>query len=85
MFVRDSGATWAPTLAVMTVIHVKVDDRARQNLRLDVEIWAAIDAARMRRAGTISRNTWITEAIAEKLALEQNNSPPHWKSGSSHV
>ena len=47
-------------------IHAKADDRARQNLRLDPEVWAAIDAARMRRAGSISRNTWITEAIAEK-------------------
>ena len=69
----------------MILIHQKADDRARRNLRLDAEVWAAIDAARMRRAGSISRNTWITEAIAEKLAREQNNSTPHRKNESSYV
>ncbi len=43
------------------------DDRARQNLRLDPRIWEAIDLARATRPG-ISRNTWITEAILEKVA-----------------
>ena len=69
----------------MILIHAKPDDRARQNLRLDLEVWAAIDAARMRRAGSISRNTWITEAIAEKLAREQNNGMARRKAGSGHV
>jgi hypothetical protein len=57
----------------MTSNHKQLDDRGRQSLRLDPEVWMAIDAARLRRAGSISRNTWITEAIAEKLAGEQNN------------
>lgn len=42
----------------------------RINLRLPAETFDAIDASRTARAGNISRNTWITEAIAEKLARE---------------
>jgi hypothetical protein len=48
----------------------KVDDRGRQSLRLESAIWAAIDQARTRRPGNISRTTWITEAIMEKLQTE---------------
>ncbi|MGO9420642.1 hypothetical protein [Roseiarcus sp.] len=48
------------------------DLRARQSLRLDPETWEAIDAVRLRRAGSISRNTWITEAILEKLERDQS-------------
>lgn len=48
----------------------KVDDRGRQSLRLETAIWAAIDQARARRPGNISRTTWITEAIMEKLQAE---------------
>lgn len=48
-----------------------MDDRIRQNIRLDYEVWKAIDCERERRAGNISRNTWITEAILEKLLREQ--------------
>lgn len=42
----------------------------RINLRLPAEIFEEIDAFRAARAGNISRNTWITEAIKEKLARE---------------
>jgi predicted HicB family RNase H-like nuclease len=45
----------------------------RINLRLPGETFAAIDAARADRPGTVSRNTWITEAIEEKLAREASN------------
>ncbi|KWN68479.1 hypothetical protein WT90_26125 [Burkholderia stagnalis] len=45
----------------------KTSIRHRQSLRLDDATWAAIDAARSRRPGNVSRNTWITEAITEKL------------------
>lgn len=48
--------------------NVRVLDRI--NLRLSAETFDAIDAARGDRPGTISRNTWITEAIQEKLARE---------------
>jgi len=43
----------------------------RINLRLPAETFEAIDAARGARPGNISRNTWITEAIEEKLARDR--------------
>ena len=46
----------------------------RLNLRLPGETFDAIDAARQARPGNISRNTWITEAIEEKLARERAQS-----------
>lgn len=46
----------------------------RINLRLAPEMFEALDAARQSRPGNISRNTWITEAIEEKLAHEQGQS-----------
>ena len=71
----------------MTANHAntKLDDRGRQSLRLDPEVWTAIDRARLRRAGSISRNTWITEAIAEKLAREQDAVAPPRQAGGGHV
>lgn len=42
----------------------------RINLRLASALFAKIDAARAARPGNVSRNTWITEAIEEKLARE---------------
>jgi hypothetical protein len=50
----------------------------RINLRLPGETFEAIDAARGDRPGAVSRNTWITEAIEEKLAREasQGAAPP---------
>ncbi len=39
----------------------------RLNLRLPGEVFTAIDAA---RPGHVSRNTWLTEAVQEKLARE---------------
>ena len=46
-------------------------DRSCATLRLDQGIGARIDRARMRRPGNISRNTWITEAILEKLERDE--------------
>jgi hypothetical protein len=71
----------------MTANHAstRLDDRGRQSLRLGLEVWTAIDMARLRRAGSISRNTWITEAIAEKLAREQSTGWPHRNAGGDHV
>lgn len=48
--------------------------RDRTNLRLDPEMLSKLDHARRRRPGSVSRNTWILEAIQEKLAREQDNS-----------
>jgi len=42
----------------------------RINLRLAAETFADIDAACSARAGNVSRNTWIAEAVQEKLARE---------------
>jgi hypothetical protein len=43
----------------------------RINLRLSAETFNAIDTARAGRPGNISRNTWITEAVEEKLARDR--------------
>jgi metal-responsive CopG/Arc/MetJ family transcriptional regulator len=45
-------------------------NRDRTSLRLDAELVAMIDEVRIRRVGVVSRNTWIAEAIQEKLARE---------------
>lgn len=42
----------------------------RINLRLSPETFDAIDRARSARPGNVSRNTWIAEAIKEKLARD---------------
>jgi metal-responsive CopG/Arc/MetJ family transcriptional regulator len=44
----------------------------RINLRLAGDTFAAIDAACASRPGNVSRNTWIAEAVEEKLARERN-------------
>jgi hypothetical protein len=59
----------------MNAALLKDSQPARSNLRLTPHLWLAIDTARGQRAGNISRNTWITEAILEKLAREQQNRP----------
>jgi hypothetical protein len=47
--------------------------RVRQSLRLDPDLWEKIDRERGRRAGSVSRNTWITEAILEKLSRDRDD------------
>ena len=42
----------------------------RINLRLAAATFAKIDAACAVRPGNVSRNTWIAEAVQEKLARE---------------
>lgn len=42
-------------------------DPNRFSLRLKKEILDDIDAKRAERPGNISRNTWIAEAVREKL------------------
>jgi predicted HicB family RNase H-like nuclease len=55
----------------------------RINLRLSPEAFAAIDQARAARPGHVSRNTWLTEAVEEKLARELANQPEvgGWRHG----
>jgi hypothetical protein len=52
----------------------KKDRRDRQSLRLEPKVWDAIDAALAQRSGYVPRNTWITEAILEKLEREKKPS-----------
>jgi metal-responsive CopG/Arc/MetJ family transcriptional regulator len=53
----------------------------RINLRLPAELFQAIDANRARRPGAVSRNTWITEAIQEKLLREGVSNDTHPRVG----
>jgi hypothetical protein len=46
----------------------------RINLRLPGKTFDAIDEARGARSGNVSRNTWITEAVEEKLARDRSAS-----------
>jgi hypothetical protein len=52
----------------MSLIRSSKAERARQGLRLDL-------ASRGERPGSASRNTWIAEAIMEKLTAEEDNAP----------
>jgi hypothetical protein len=56
----------------------------RINLRLPAEVYRAIDANRTRRPGTVSRNTWITEAIHEKLLREGVSNDKQPRAGESN-
>jgi len=56
----------------------------RINLRLPAETFEAIDAARGARPGNVSRNTWITEAVEEKLARDRAASGQS-KGGADHA
>jgi predicted HicB family RNase H-like nuclease len=48
---------------------------ARLNLRLSPMIANAVDSVCAQRTGYVSRNTWILEAIAEKLERENAANP----------
>ena len=60
----------------ITTSTAKKNDRPRQNVRLHPQMWEAIDDVRTKRPGVVSRNTWIAEAILEKLAREQDIGEP---------
>jgi len=75
-FVRTfslSGATLARTMRVMSRPKKQTESRSRTSIRLEPELWARIDRARAVRPGKVSRNTWITEAVREKLGREVAN------------
>ena len=75
---------WRLVRIMNATVTSKPENRARANLRLDASVWRAIDDARGQRAGYISRNTWVLEAVLEKLAREQQNGEP-MKSGGGRV
>ncbi|MDP2621363.1 MAG: hypothetical protein Q8P46_14525 [Hyphomicrobiales bacterium] len=74
-FVHGKFLILAPLWRLMRIMMNAAPEpaaRPRINLRLAPELWRAIDESRRRRPGTVSRNTWITEAVLEKL----ERSPP---------
>ena len=57
---RENGCPWDK---------VQTHASIRKNfLEETCEVLEAIDAECSRRAGSVSRNTWITEAVTERLA-----------------
>ncbi len=77
----QDGATMAPMKAD------RKDSRSsaleRINLRLTPEVLKAIDAECSRRAGSVSRNTWITEAVTERLGRLASSSHPQGAGGAN--
>lgn len=59
----------------MNSTRANISDLDRINLRLSSETFQAIDEARAGRPGRVSRNTWIAEAIEEKLGREADSPP----------
>lgn len=59
----------------------KAEVRPRTNLRLDPNVWNAIDVARKKRPGNVSRNSWIAEAVIEKLARDSNRDSENEQGG----
>jgi hypothetical protein len=49
------------------------EDEMRFTLRGSFYLFSLIDQARSRRPGKISRNTWILEAITERLKKERGS------------
>ena len=43
------------------------------NIRLPRRIWKQIDALRRRQPGKVSRNTWIAQAVEDKIEREAEN------------
>ena len=56
----------------------------RINLRLSAATFVEIDEVCAARPGNVSRNTWITEAVQEKLAREQATSAPQISERRAH-
>jgi len=72
---RVNGAIMVPMNATTSKAGT-VHPLERFNLRLPQDTVAAIDSARACRAGNVSRNTWITEAIEEKLRRDGGETNP---------
>jgi metal-responsive CopG/Arc/MetJ family transcriptional regulator len=57
---------------ILQEIMTKESHTTRISLRLPKELFEDIDRLRLTRAGNISRNTWIAEAVKEKLEKDSN-------------
>lgn len=56
------------TMVKLMIKKSKQVDGGRFSLRLPSEVLESIDEECAKRIGCVSRNTWIAEAIAEKLS-----------------
>lgn len=75
----DAPSAWRHAGAMVeSSVPSRVAELDRLNLRLSPDTFAAIDAVRADRPGSVSRNTWIAEAVQEKLARsrEAGVAPP---------
>ncbi len=70
-FVLDFGAKVAPNHMMANVTQFQ-NPKIRANVRFDKHTWMLIDESRTMRMGYVSRNSWILEAIQEKLTKELN-------------
>lgn len=64
------------TMTSMKTHEKNSNSMERFTLRLAPEVLEAIDVECAHRIGNVSRNTWITEAVIEKLALLQSSAHP---------
>lgn len=71
MTLRHCGATMAHMKNSILKLAV-TRTLERLNVRLHQETLEAIDSSRACRVGSVSRNTWIAEAIQEKLDRDIN-------------
>lgn len=62
---RHCGAIMAPMMTARKDLRARLE---RFTVRLPTEMLEGVDAARAQRVGNVSRNTWIMEAVQEKLA-----------------
>lgn len=81
----DWSRFWRHSGAMSKLAETLVSTMDRINLRLPPETFRAIDDLRERRAGSVSRNTWIAEAITEKLAREAAETYVHSKENSANA
>jgi hypothetical protein len=84
VFLIDLAPLWRHSLGMLAEVE-KDDALSRQNLRLKNSIWKAIDDCCAVRAGAVSRNTWITEAIIEKLDKDAEKASAFPKRGANHA
>jgi hypothetical protein len=68
---------WRHILPLFLVAPPESEDRQRKNIRLEIELWEGIEGSIARRPGKTSRNTWIAEAVREKLERESQATESH--------
>ena len=51
------------------------EKRPRQSLRLELQGWDKIDRVRKKRAGNVSRDTWIIEKLSREQTMPKQEKP----------